>query len=169
MCLVVASALWVQAGAAQAGEITVTDVWARASAGMGNGAVFLTINNAGDSADKLIGASTPAAKIAQLHTHLEEGGVMRMRQIEGIDLPTGSHVQLKPGGMHVMLMDLSAPLKEGESFPLTLTFDKASPVTVTVTIGGVSSMGMPMRQMPIQMPLEMPMPHDGMIGGGARH
>lgn len=170
VCMIVVAGLW--SVTAQAADITVTDAWARASVGMGNGAVFLTVNNAGSNADRLIGASTPAAKIAQLHTHMEEGGVMRMRPIDGIDLPTGCHMQLKPGGMHVMLMGLTAPLKEGESFPLTLKFKEAEPMTVTV--GGVSAMGMPMQQMPgsqmppSQMPAQqMPMHHDG-VGDGMK-
>ncbi len=125
------------------GGLTVSQAWARASAGMtANGAVFLTIANHGTAADRLVGVSSPVCDSAQLHTHLMTNGVMRMRPVDGIDVPAGGTVELKPGGLHVMLLGLKAPLTMGESFPLTLNFAKAGAVTAEVKVLSVGAMGM---------------------------
>ena len=130
------------AAQAWAADVTVSDVWARASAGGagGAGAVFLTINNGG-AADRLVAASTPVAAMAELHTHMEMNGVMTMRKIDEIIVPAGQSIVLQPGGLHIMLMNMTAALKEGDTFPLTLTFDKAGTVNVTAKVGGVAAMG----------------------------
>jgi periplasmic copper chaperone A len=129
-------------GCAWAGDITVSDVWARASVGHGgSGAVFMTLVNGGKQSDKLVSASTPVAKMAHLHNHVEEQGVMTMRMVDSITLDAGQKIALKPGGYHLMLMDLVAPLKEGDSFPVTLIFEKAGAITVTASIGSVAAMG----------------------------
>lgn len=126
---------------AQAGDLTIDSPFARATAGPArNGAAFLTVKNAGVEADRLVGAKAPVADRVELHTHLHENGVMKMRQIEAVEVPAGGEAALQPGGDHVMLMGLKAPLKEGESFPLTLVFEKAGEVTVDVMIGGVGAM-----------------------------
>lgn len=120
---------------AKAGAIAVSQPWARATApGAPAGAAYLTVTNSGKEADRLIAASTPAAKTAELHTHIHDNGVMRMRQVEAIDVPAGGTVALKPGGLHVMLMGLTAPLAQGSSFDVTLTFEKAGKVTVPVAV-----------------------------------
>lgn len=117
------------------GAIRVVDPWARASAGMATaGAAYMTLENTGSTADRLIAAESPAASTVELHTHIVEGDIMRMRPVEQIDLPPGETVMLEPGGHHVMLIGLSAPLEIGESFPLTLTFSAAGTTTVEVTI-----------------------------------
>lgn len=110
--------------------------WARASAGAApTGAAYFALENRGGEPDRLVSASTPAAERAELHTHLHENGVMKMRPVEGgIELPAGGQVLLAPGGLHVMLMGLKAPLKEGERFPLTLTFEKAGELQVEVAV-----------------------------------
>lgn len=124
-----------------AADITVTDTYARASAGAAQvGAAFMTIGNSGTTADSLVAASTPAAAETELHTHMMEGDMMRMRQIPSIDVPAGGTVALQPGGLHVMLMGLKAPLKEGETFPLTLKFAKAGDLTVQVPVKSVAEM-----------------------------
>lgn len=126
---------------AQAGDLTIETPFARATAGPAkNGAAFLTVKNAGAEADRLIAAKAPVADRVELHTHLHENGVMKMRQVEAVEVPAGGEAALQPGGDHVMLMGLKAPLKEGESFPLTLVFEKAGEVTVDVMIGGVGAM-----------------------------
>jgi copper(I)-binding protein len=130
------------AGDVKAGEITVEGPWARASAGpVRNGVAFMTLSNAGTTDDKLIAAATDVSKKAELHTHIKEGDIMRMRPVDTIDVPAGGVTQLKPGGFHVMLMGLKAPLKEGETFPLTLTFAKSGEVTVNVTVMTAGAMG----------------------------
>lgn len=122
------------------GDITVTDPWARASAGPArNGAAFLTIISGGD-ADRLVAASAPVAKKTELHTHLMEDGVMKMRPVEAIDVAAEEATVLQPGGLHIMFMGLHEPLTEGESFPLTLTFEKAGEMTVEVPVLGPGAM-----------------------------
>lgn len=119
----------------------VQQPWARASAGnAANGAAYLTIANPG-TPDRLVAASTPAAHMAQLHTHVMDNGVMRMREAEGgIPLPQRA-TTLRPGGLHVMLMGLTQPLREGESFPLTLRFASGAETTVQVPVLGAAAMG----------------------------
>ncbi|HUF20199.1 MAG TPA: copper chaperone PCu(A)C [Burkholderiales bacterium] len=98
----------------------MSGVWARATApGQKVAGVFLEITASTDA--RLVGAKTPAAGVAELHFMSMEDGVMRMREVQEIDLPHGATVSLKPGGYHVMLFDLKQPLRPGESIPLTLT------------------------------------------------
>ncbi len=126
-----------------AADIKVEKSWARASAGMAKaGAAFLTIHNGGGSDDRLVAAKANVSRKAELHTHIKDGAVMKMRQVEAIDVPSGETVMLQPGGMHVMFMGLNAPFKEGEHFPLTLVFEKAGEVTVDVSVQGVGAKGM---------------------------
>ena len=125
----------------RAAEIEVVAPWARASAGMaGAGAAFMDIKNGG-AADRLVAASAGVSKSVELHTHIKEGEVMKMRQVEAIDVPAGGMVHLKPGGLHVMFIGLKAPLKEGETFPLTLTFEQAGDMTVDVDVKAPGAMG----------------------------
>ena len=124
------------------GALTVEAPWARASAGAARaGAAYLRIANVGAEDDRLIGVSAPVAERVELHTHIMSDGVMRMRRVDVVAVPGGKSVELKPGGRHVMLIGLRAPLKEGETFPLTLTFDKAGTITVTVAVGSIAARG----------------------------
>lgn len=121
--------------------VAAEKAWARASAGKAaNGGAFMTILNGGKEGDRLIAASADVSRKVELHTHINENGVMRMRQVDGIDVPAGKGVMLQPGSYHVMFMGLKNPLKEGEKFPLTLTFEKAGKQTVEVTVMGVGAM-----------------------------
>jgi hypothetical protein len=118
---------------AQPTQLEVDHAWARATPGKAdNGAAYVTITS--PTADRLVSASTPVAKKAELHTMSMQGMVMKMRPISGVDIPAGQPVSLKPGGEHIMLMGLNEQLREGRSFPLTLDFEKAGPRTVTVTV-----------------------------------
>src|SRR5262249_42607670 len=111
------------AAIAQTNQPEVTNAWARATPGKAeNGAAYLTLQS--PTADRLVSVSTPVAKKAELHTMSMSGGIMQMRPLDGIDVPAGQPVTLKPGGEHVMLLGLGHPLQEGQSFPLTLTFEK---------------------------------------------
>jgi len=113
---------------------TVTDAWARATApGVDVGAAYMTIDG-GAKSDRLVGASTPRAAMGHLHTVEEKDGVSRMRAVDGIEVPAGKRVELAPKGTHVMLMGLGRPLVAGESFPVTLKFEKAGEQTVTVQV-----------------------------------
>nr|WP_321457650.1 copper chaperone PCu(A)C [uncultured Cohaesibacter sp.] len=137
------SCIAAQAAEWKVGPITVSAPFARASAGMANaGGGFMQISNEGD-ADKLIAASADVGHVTELHTHIKDGDVMRMRAVEAIDVPAHGEVALKPGSYHVMFMKLKAPLKEGESFPLELTFEKAGKVTIEVPIAGVGAKSAP--------------------------
>ena len=126
-----------------AGDITIDAPWARASAGMAKaGAAFMAITNPNSHDHTLINAATDVAKRVELHTHTMVDGVMKMRQVEGgINVPAGETVMLQPGGYHVMLMGLNAPLKEGSSFPLTLTFTGDRTLTIDVKVMSPSAMG----------------------------
>ena len=123
----------------QLGSLTISGAFARASAGMAKaGGGFMKIMNEGE-ADKLLSAASDVADRTELHTHIKDGDVMRMREVDHIDVPAGGHVELKPGGYHVMFIGLKAPLKEGESVPVQLTFEKAGQVSVTVKVGPVGA------------------------------
>ena len=133
-------AAWVLASAAtlaheyKAGAITIGHPSARATAaGQPTGGAFMTLVNAG-GADRLVAVSSEVAKSVELHEMKMDGDVMRMRQVDGIDLDAGKTVELKPGSYHVMFVGLKAPLKAGERFPLKLKFEKAGEVTVDVTV-----------------------------------
>ncbi|MGF1641593.1 MAG: copper chaperone PCu(A)C [Rhodospirillales bacterium] len=135
------SAATAPAADATVGDITVAAPWARASAGpAANGAAFMTLNNAGTGADRLVAAAAEVAATVELHTHIREGDIMRMRAVEAIEVPAQGVTELKPGGLHVMLIGLKAPLKEGATFPLTLSFEKAGDVTVEVTVAKAGAM-----------------------------
>jgi hypothetical protein len=101
----------------------------------------LTLTNTGNGVDSLVSASTPVAEKAELHTHLVENGVMKMRPVDGINIAPNSTIELNPGGLHIMLMGVKAPLKEGATFPLTLTFQKAGTISVLVQVESASQMG----------------------------
>lgn len=119
---------------ALAGDIMVKDAWSRASASMsGAGAAFFTINNMGSNEDKILSVSSNIAKKTELHTHIMDGDIMKMRRVDFVPAPVGTS-ELKPGGNHVMFMGLKNKLVEGTTFPITLNFEKAGPVHVTVTV-----------------------------------
>jgi len=103
--------------------------------GAPTGAVYLSIANRSKSADRLLGASTPRAKRVELHAMSMAGDVMRMREVESIDVNPGQPVAMQPGSAnHLMLVGLAAPLKSGERFPLTLRFEKAGNVDIEVPV-----------------------------------
>jgi copper(I)-binding protein len=125
----------VSAADARLGDLSIDHPWARESIGRAaNGAAYMTIENHAARADRLVSAATPAAERAELHTHIARGTVMEMRQVEAIDVPANGSTSLAPGGLHVMLFGLRAPLKPGDTFPLTLTFEMAGPVTFDVAV-----------------------------------
>ena len=116
------------------GAIEIGHPYARATApGQPAGGGYLSLSNAGAN-DRLLSASAEVSKAVELHTMTMEGDVMRMRQVEAIELPAGKKVELKPGGLHIMFIGLKAPLKQGDKFPLKLKFEKAGEVTVEVNV-----------------------------------
>ena len=96
-----------------------------------SGAAYLTLENKGTAADKLLAISTPRAKRVELHTMRMDGGIMRMREVDAIEVKAGETIKMRPSaGYHLMLMELPQPLKDGETFPMTLTFEKSGKIEV---------------------------------------
>jgi len=117
------------------GGLTIVDPWARATIGKARaGAVYMTIVNNGDSDDRVMAIETPVARKAVIHSIEMSSGVMKMRPTGPVAVNQGGTTALQPGGLHVMLMGLQEPLREGERFPLTLTFEKAGSITLAVTV-----------------------------------
>jgi len=120
--------------AALAGPIEIRDAYAHVtSTAQPVGAGFVTIANSG-AADRLVSVSCTCSQSAELHSMTMDGGVMKMRKLEGIDVPAKGSLVLEPGGMHLMLIGLKAPLAEGQSVPLELRFDKVGVVKTTLKV-----------------------------------
>lgn len=122
--------------AAEPTGLQIDHAWARATPpGAESAAVYLRITNpTAHPGDTLLGASTEVAKTAGLHTHQEEKGVMRMRSMAAIPIPSGQVVEAHPGGLHIMLTELVRPLAAGQEFTLTLRFEHAGNISVPVKV-----------------------------------
>lgn len=134
-----ASAVLVAGGAwahdFKAGTLAIGHPWARPTApGQPVGGGYLTIDNKGSSADRLVDATSPVADHLELHMMAMEGDVMRMRRVDAVEVPAGGSVKLEPGGYHLMFVGLKNPFKSGDKVPLKLRFEKAGEVTVEVWI-----------------------------------
>ena len=127
---------------AATGQVMVMNAFARETApSQANGGVFMGIMNHAEAGDRLLSGGTPAAAKVELHSMSMDGGVMKMRAMPaGIAIPAGGTVDLKPGGMHLMLIGLKAPLKKGETIKLSLRFEKAGLVRLEVPVRGVGEM-----------------------------
>jgi hypothetical protein len=101
---------------------------------------FMVIRNNGDKDVKVVKADNPASQATELHTHLNEGGVMKMRPVPAIEIKAKGEAVLKPGGLHVMMIDLKAPMKEGDLVPITLTFDDGSSKRVDARVVRAAAM-----------------------------
>ena len=122
--------------------VTVAHPWARATPGGAKvGGAYLEIKAAAGTSDRLIAAKSPVAGSAELHNHIMEKGIARMRRVEAIVVPAGKSVVLEPGGYHLMLTDLKAPLKQGDLLKLTLVFEKAGEIEVEATVEPLGAMG----------------------------
>ena len=116
------------------GSLTIGHPYARPTVpGQSVGGGFMSIANKGPD-DRLLSVTSTVAKSVELHTMSMDGDVMRMRQVEGIALPAGQSVELKPGALHMMFIGLKAPLKAGDKVPVTLRFEKAGELTVRVSV-----------------------------------
>jgi copper(I)-binding protein len=131
----------VRAEDVKAGDLVISQPWTRATpGGAKTGGGFLTIENKGSAPDRLIGASADGAGKIEVHEMAMNDGVMKMRPVEGgLTIDPGKTVKLAPGGYHLMMMDLKAPLKQGDKLPLTLQFEKAGKVAVTLDVQGVGA------------------------------
>jgi periplasmic copper chaperone A len=123
--------------AIEIGALKISGVWTKAMLpGQPVGAGYLTVVNSGAEADRLISVTSPASPDVEIHEMKMEGDVMKMRQLaDGIEIPAGGMVELKPGGYHLMFMAVPAPFKEGDVLKATLKFEKAGEVEVTLPVG----------------------------------
>nr|WP_137973061.1 copper chaperone PCu(A)C [Pseudomonas sp. F(2018)] len=117
------------------GELHIDHPWSRALPPTApNGAAYFVVHNKGTAGDRLLGASTPLAATAELHTHVHLGDVMKMQKVDSVGVPANGEARFEPSSNHVMLFGLKQPLVAGERFPLTLEFEKAGKVEVEVAI-----------------------------------
>lgn len=126
------------------GQVAIDKPWARATApGAKVAAGYMVLQNKGAAADRLIAASSPAAARVELHVHIHEGGVMKMREVPGYDIPAGGSFELKPGGAHLMFMDIKRPFKEGEKLQVRLKFEKAGEIAAEFHVGRLGEAAAP--------------------------
>jgi len=123
-----------------ASDVMVMGAFARASGvtTATSGVVYMTLTNQGAAADTLISITTPAAGMAMLHESTTQDRVASMKEMSGLEIPAGGIVEMKPGGLHIMLMGLNGPLKKGDTLKLTLNFEHAGAVAVDAKIGDVA-------------------------------
>ena len=123
------------ASTAQA-QVEIDKAWARATApGAEVAGGYMTIRNRGNRADRMVGASSPAAARVEMHVHVRDGEVIKMRQVPGYDVPASGSFELKPGGAHLMFVRIARPLKEGDKVPVKLRFEKAGEVSAEFHVG----------------------------------
>lgn len=132
----IVAALLLAVGLAQAAHapVEVRNPWARPGARGRNSAVYMEVHNAQPQADRLVAAGTDVAEAVELHETRVEGGMHRMNKVEAIDVPPNGRVELRPGGLHIMLFRLNTALRAGDRFPLTLRFERAGRLTVEVVV-----------------------------------
>lgn len=116
------------------GALRIVNPWTRAAGQGMQGGGFLTIRNTGATPDTLLSATSPAAGRLELHTHIRDGDVMRMRPVIDIPIPANGEVSLQPGGLHLMLIGLTRPMNDGQSIPVTLRFEQAGEVTIQLAV-----------------------------------
>jgi copper(I)-binding protein len=117
-------------------QVQIENAWTRATPPGAKTAVgYLVIRNASATPDRLVGGSSAAAARVETHITLKDGDVMRMRQVKGYDIPAQGSFELKPGGAHLMFVDIKQPFKEGERIAATLKFEKAGEVRVEFHVG----------------------------------
>lgn len=117
-------------------DLRIAHPYARATAPhQPSGGAYLTVENKGKTADRLLAAASPVAKSVEIHTMSMDGNVMKMREVGAIEIKPAAKIEMKPGaGYHLMLLGLRQPLKAGDKFPLVLTFEKAGKTEVSVTV-----------------------------------
>ena len=131
----------VRAEDVKAGDLVITQAWSRQTpSGAKVAGAYLTIENKGSTADRLVGGSGDVAGRFEIHEMAMEDGVMKMRPLDkGLVIDPGKTVKLAPGGNHLMLLDLKSPLKQGDRVPVTLQFEKAGKVNVSLDVQGVGA------------------------------
>ena len=140
--LPLAALLLASASAAHAGDISLEHPWSRATpTGAPVGAGYVTVKNSGAAADKLVAATSDVAGKVEVHEMSMDNGVMKMRPVNGLEIPAGKSVELKPGGYHIMFMQLKQPLKAGDTIKGVLTFEKAGAVPVEYKVEAMGAGG----------------------------
>ena len=131
----------VRAEDVKAGDLVISQAWSRQTpTGAKVAGAYLTVENKGSAADKLIGGSGDVAGRVEIHEMAMDGGVMKMRPLDdGLVIEPGKTVKLAPGGYHMMLMDLKTQFKQGDKVPVTLQFEKAGKVNVSLDVQGVGA------------------------------
>jgi hypothetical protein len=139
-CIAGASA---RAEEVKAGDLVISQAWTRATPnGAKIGTGYFTIENKGTTADKLVGVSGEVSDKIEVHEMSMNNGVMKMRPVDGgLTIEPGKTVKLAPSGYHLMIMDLKSPLKQGGKVPVTLEFEKAGKVAVTLDVQGIGAQG----------------------------
>ncbi|MGH8669281.1 MAG: copper chaperone PCu(A)C [Burkholderiales bacterium] len=123
-------------------QVQIEKPWTRATApGAKVAAGYMIMRNKSASADRLVAISSPAAARVETHVHIRDGDIVRMREVKGYDVPAGSSFELKPGGAHLMFVDIRRPFKEGERIPATLKFEKAGELRVEFHVGRLTGHG----------------------------
>ena len=130
-----ATVLGAHADGFKVGQVMIDGPWARVTLQNRPAAAYMTIHNMAESADRIVAVSSPLADKVEMHTHSMSDGVMRMRQVEAIDLPAKGHAELKPGGLHLMIFGLKRQIKKGEMLPLKLTLKRAGEVEIEAAVG----------------------------------
>ncbi|WP_426442851.1 copper chaperone PCu(A)C [Bradyrhizobium genosp. P] len=125
----------------KAGDLVISQGWTRATPnGAKIGGGYLTIENKGTAPDRLLGGSGDVAGKIEVHEMAMDNGVMKMRALDkGLTIEPGKTVKLAPGGYHLMMFDLNAPLKQGDKVPVTLEFEKAGKVPVSLDVQGIGA------------------------------
>lgn len=146
LALVVALTMTTAASSAQesarAGDMVIERPWARASIVANRpAAAYLTVRNQGTASDTIVSVRSPVAGRAEIHAITNDGGVMKMAPAGPIEIPAGSEQSLAPGGLHIMMTKLKAPLVKGETLEMTIVFEKAGDVTVQVPVLGAGATG----------------------------
>lgn len=122
------------------GDLLIDHPWTRATArGQSVAAGYLEVRNGGRAADRIVGASTPAAERIELHVVMMEGGVMKMRQVPSYDVPARGKVQLKPRGPHLMIIGIRREFRKDERIPVTLRFETAGEVAIELAVEGIDA------------------------------
>lgn len=122
--------------------VTIRHPWARATpSGAKVGVVFFEMKAAASRGDRLIGGKTKTAERVEIHAHVMEKGVAKMRPVKGLEIPAGRSVVLQPSGYHLMLVGLTSPLKEGDTLDVTLVFERSGEVKLEASIEPIGAMG----------------------------